>query len=257
MTALTHSFYLAQRLLRRLARQPWFVALTLVQPLIWLTLYGQLFKRVVELPGFDSNTYISFLAPGVVVMTALMSGGWNGMGTIADLDRGVMDRFLVSPVSRLALVGGPLLSLVVVTSIQSLILIGLAFALGARYAGGVAGIAVLLVSAVILSASFAALSNCLALLIRKPESVIAASNFVLLPLTFLSPVFMAKGLMPDWIAFVSRFNPVNWSVEAAREALGGHADWAFVFARMGLLVLFCAVCAWLASRAFRVYQRSA
>ena len=127
MEVIRHSLYLAQRGLRNLARQPWFVALTLVQPLIWLLLYGQLFKRVVELPGFDAGSYISFLAPGVVVMTALFGGGWNGMGMIADLDRGVMDRLLVSPVNRAALVLGRLISLVVVTVIQSTILLLLAF----------------------------------------------------------------------------------------------------------------------------------
>ena len=257
MDVLRHSLYIAQRGLRNLARQPWFVALTLVQPLIWLLLYGQLFKRVVELPGFEANSYISFLAPGVVAMTALFGGGWNGMGMIADLDRGVMDRLLVSPVNRVALITGRLLSLVVVTVIQSAILLVVAFALGARFPGGVVGIVVLVCCAVLLAAPFAALSNCVALLVRKQESVIAASNFILLPLTFLSPVFMAKTLMPDWIRTVAAFNPVNWSVEAARAALGTDTDWSFVLLRVVWLLAFCAFTAWLATRAFRVYQRSA
>jgi len=238
-------------------RQPWYVALTLVQPMVWLLLYGQLFKRVVELPGFDASSYITFLAPGVVVMTAMFSGGWNGMGTIVDIDRGVMDRLLVSPVNRVALVLGRLLSLVAVTMLQSLILLTVAFALGARFAGGVLGVLVLVVSAVLLAAPMAALSNCVALLVRKQESVIAASNFILLPMTFLSPVFMAKSLMPGWIRAVAEVNPVNWSVEAARQALGADPDWSAVLLRIALLLGFAAFAAWLATRAFGVYQRSA
>jgi ABC-2 type transport system permease protein len=213
--------------------------------------------HVVELPGFESGSYITFLAPGIVVMTALFSGGWNGMSLIADIDRGVMDRLLVSPVNRVALILGRLLALVVVCVIQSLILTTVGLALGARFAGGAVGVLVLILSAVLLAAPIAALSNCLALLVRRPESVIAASNFVLLPLTFLSPVFMAKGLMPGWIATVSRFNPVNWSVEAARSALGASPEWGAILVRIGLLLAFCAVAAWLASRTFRVYQRTA
>jgi ABC-2 type transport system permease protein len=109
----------------------------------------------------------------------------------------------------------------------------------------------------LLAAPFAALSNALALLVRKPESVIGASNFILMPLMFLSPILMAKNVMPDWIRSVSRFNPVNWSVEAAREALGEHTDWNFVLLRIGCLLAFAAISAALATRAFRAYQRSA
>jgi ABC-2 type transport system permease protein len=88
MNALYHSYLLALRHLRQLIRQPWWVAITLVQPIVWLLFYGQLFKRVVELPGFNSDSYITFVTPGVVVMSALFSGGWNGMGILFEIDLG-------------------------------------------------------------------------------------------------------------------------------------------------------------------------
>jgi ABC-2 type transport system permease protein len=75
---------------------------------------------------------------------------------------------------------------------------------------------VLLACGVLVAVPFGALSNAMALLIRRTESVIGASNFILLPMTFLSLVFMEPQLMPGWIRTVSRFNPVAWSVEAAR-----------------------------------------
>ena len=102
MTFITHSLFMAQRLLRNLLRQPWWVVISLVQPILWLLLYGQLFKRVVELPGFNADSYISFVTPGVVIMSALFAGGWNGMGVIMDMNQGVMDRLLVSPMNRAA-----------------------------------------------------------------------------------------------------------------------------------------------------------
>jgi ABC-2 type transport system permease protein len=144
-----------------------------------------------------------------------------------------------------------------VSVVQSLILIVLGYATGARFASGIVGVIVLLVCGMLLAAPFAALSNALALLIRKPESVIGASNFILMPLMFFSPVLMAKSVMPDWIRSVSRFNPVNWSVEAAREALGARTDWNFVVLRIGCLLVFAVISAALATRAFRAYQRSA
>jgi ABC-2 type transport system permease protein len=252
-----HSLFMAQRLLRNLLRQPWWIGISLVQPIVWLLLYGQLFKRVVELPGFNANSYISFVTPGVVIMSALFAGGWNGMGVLMDLNQGVMDRLLVSPIHRAAIITGRILSMAVVCVIQSLILIGLGFLTGARFAGGLVGVFVLLVCAMLLAAPFAALSNALALLVRRQESVIGASNFILMPLTFLSPVFMAKSVMPDWIRAVSRYNPVNWSVEAARSALSGTPDWPFVLIRLGCLLVFATLCAALATRAFRAYQRAA
>jgi len=253
---LTHLTFLTERHLRALLRQPMYIAFTVVQPVIWLVLYGQLFQKVVELPGFHAESYISFLTPGVIITTALFSGGWNGMGTIVEIDRGVMDRFLVSPVSRVALMGSRLVSLAAISVVQSLLLIGLGLLLGARFGGGVLGILMLLASGVLLAAPFGALSNALGLVVRKQESVIGAANFLLLPMTFLSPVYMAKNLMPGWIRTATMFNPVTWSVEAAREALQPQADWSAVAIRVGCLVVFAAGAAALATRAFRAYQRS-
>jgi ABC-2 type transport system permease protein len=257
MTLLRQSSFLMLRLLRILWRQPWFVALTLIQPIIWLVLYGQLFKRVVELPGFHSPSYIDFLTPGIVVMSALFSSGWTGMGVINDLDRGVMDRFLVSPVERPAIILSRLMNLSFITVVQSLILFSLGALLGARYPGGFLGLLVLLLAAILLGMPFGALSIAMGLTLRKEESVIGAVNFVLLPLTFTSPVFMANTLMPGWMRAVARFNPVNWSVEAGRGALQANLPALTIFSRLCFLAAFAAFTAWIAIRAFRSYQRSA
>lgn len=256
MTVVTHSWFMMLRHLRALVRQPWYIAFTLLQPIIWLLLYGQLFQKVVELPGFNAVSYIDFLTPGVVIMTALFSSGWTGMGLIREIDRGTLDRFLVSPLNRIALIGGRLGQLAFITIVQSVILLVLGLLLGARYAGGVGGIAVLLLCAILVAVPIGALSSALALAMRKEESVIGASNFILLPLTFLSPVFMASALMPGWMRIVARFNPVNWSVEAAREALQVQTNWSLVLSRCGFLIALAIVSMWLAIRAFRGYQRS-
>jgi ABC-2 type transport system permease protein len=256
MTFLSHSWYFAERELRNLARQPWWIAVSLAQPIIYLLLFAALFKRIVEIPGFGADSYLDFFTPGVVVMTALFSGGWGGMGIINDLDRGVMDRFLVSPARRGALIAGRLAQQTIVSLIQSLIIIVLGLILGASYPGGVVGILVLFVVAVLLGAGFGALSIALGLLLRREESVIAAVQFVLLPLTFLSSVFIAQNLAPGWIQTIARFNPVDWAAQAGRDVLGTDVDWGLVLSRTGFLALFALACAFLATRAFRAYQRS-
>ncbi|HEX5482854.1 MAG TPA: ABC transporter permease, partial [Terriglobia bacterium] len=218
MRTLSHSLYMTVRHFRALMRQPVYIAFTLVQPIIWLVLFGQLFKNIVLLPGFGASAYVDFLTPGVVIMTVLFGAGWSGMGVIRDLDHGVMDRFLVSPASRVALIAGRLIQLATVAVIQSVLIVVLGLIMGARFPGGIAGVILLIICAVLLAVPIGALSCAMALVARKEETVIAASNFILLPLTFLSSVFMAANLMPDWIQAVAHFNPVEWAVVAGRSA---------------------------------------
>ena len=255
-TALTHTWYMTVRHVRAIIRQPWYVALTLIQPIIWLLLFGALFKKIVEIPGFASTSYITFLTPGIVVMSAVFSGGWGGMGVIDDLNRGVMDRFLVAPVSRSSVLMGRVIQVGLAAVLQSLIMVGLALAVGAHFPGVVAGLLVLVVAAILLSMGFGSLSNGLALLLRREESVIAASNFILLPLTFLSSAFLQQDLAPHWIQDVAAYNPVNWAIEAGRGALGANVDWTMVLSHLGYLLAFMVACAWLSTRAFRSYRRS-
>jgi ABC-2 type transport system permease protein len=254
--ALADSWFMTVRHLRNLFRQPAWIAISLIQPVVWLLLYGALFRKIVEIPGFGADSYIDFLTPGIVVMTCLFSAGWSGMGLIDDLDRGVVDRFLVSPASRGSLIAGRLIQGAMVGVIQALIIIVLGLVVGAAYPGGIAGLTALTVCAVLLGTAIGALSNGVALLSRREETMIAVSNFVLLPLTFLSSVFMAQALMPQWMQDVAQYNPVNWAVQAGREALAANGDWSIVFSRMGYLVVFTVVCTWLATRAFRACQRS-
>ena len=254
--ALAHSRSMTIRHLRELWRQPWYVAITLVQPVVWLLLFGALFKRVVEIPGFGGGSYIDFLTPGIVVMTALFTAGWSGMTVIEDINRGVMDRFLVSPVARSSLIAGRLGQLAVTVVIQSLIVVGLGVAVGARFPGGAVGVAVLVASSVLLAWAVGALSIGLALVARQEETLIGAVQFVVLPATFLSAGLMKQELAPGWVQTVAGFNPVNWAIEAGREALGANVDWTLVTSRVGLLALCAALCGWVSTRAFRAYQRS-
>jgi ABC-2 type transport system permease protein len=254
--ALSHSWFMTVRWLRALWRQPIWIAVGLAQPVIWLVLFGQLFKSIVDLPGFGAQSYVDYLTPAVVIMGALFGGAWNGMAMIDDLKRGVLDRFLVSPASRFALVTGLIAQAAVIAIVQAVILVVLGLILGAQFPGGVPGVLVLLLCTALLTAAFGALSNALALVTRQEETMIAGVQFVSLPLVFLSSGFMSFQVAPGWISDVGAFNPVQWALLAGRGALGADPDWGVVLSRLGFLALFTAVCAWIATRAFRAYQRS-
>jgi ABC-2 type transport system permease protein len=256
MTLIRQTLYMTVRHLRELWRQPWFVGVTLVQPIIWLLLFGALFKKIVEIPGFHGHSYIAFLAPGVVVMTAMFNSAWSGLALIEDLQKGVTARFLVTPVRREALIGGRILKEAVVVVIQSVIIVALALIVGATFPGGIVGVVALFAFSALLGATFGALSNGFALIMRQEEALIGAVQFIVLPLTFLSATFLQRNLMPHWIQDVSNFNPVNWAVVAGRAATSSNVDWGYVAARAGFLVALLIACLAFATHAFKSYQRS-
>ena len=253
---LSHSLTMTDRDLRRLLRQPWWIVVTLIQPVIWLLLFGPLFKSVTNIPGFKSTSYIQFLAPGVVIMTAFFSGGWNGMATIDDLNRGVVDRLLVSPLRRSAFFIGHVLQTSVSIIIQAAIIVVMAYALGAHFANGALGLLVMFTAAILLGGSLNAVSNGLALIFRREETLIATLNVFMLPLTFLSTAFMQESLMPHWMRVAARFNPLNWAVVASRSAVNPGTDWSLVGTRLSLLAILLVVCLLFAMRTIRIYQKS-
>ena len=170
MTALAQTAYLTTRHVRFFLRQPWFIGIYLVQPVIWLLLFGALFKNVVEIPGFTIGaSYIDYLVPGVLVMTALFSCGWSGMSIIEDLDRSIMDRLLATPIHRSAIIVGLNLYELVSFAIQALIIGGLALVLGAHFPGGLLGYSVLTLCAMLVGAIVASFSDAMALLLRQRE----------------------------------------------------------------------------------------
>ena len=255
-TAVSQTWYMTQRQLMVFARQPAFAVITLIQPVIWLFLFGNLFKKVVELGGFGTTSYLDYLVPGVVVMSALSSNMWAGMGTLEEIQRGTLNRFLTTPVSRAALMNGNVVNNGLVTALQSAIIVLLGLLGGADYPGGIGGIAILIVASVLLGTIFGALSNALGMLVQQRESIIGINTFLLLPLTFLSSAFMAPSQMPSWMRHIADFNPLNWAMVAGRSAMSAHPDWGDVLTRGGALLGLAVTAVWLSIRTFRSYQRS-
>jgi ABC-2 type transport system permease protein len=246
---------LTGRYLRQLYRQPAVIAITLTQPVIWLLLFGALFKKVAELPGFGGGSYITYLTPGVVIMTALFSSSWTGMSFIEDMDTGVMDRFLTAPVPRGALIAASLAYQGITTIVQSAIIIAIGWGIGAGFPGGAAGVAALIGVSVLISLAMAGLSDGFALLVPQREALIGVSTMLVLPLTFLSGAFLSLRLVPGWIAGIARFNPVNWAASAGRVAVGGHPPWGTIGSYAGFLALALVATAAMSTWAFRAGEQ--
>lgn len=256
-TLIAHTGHLTARQIRAFIRVPAYLIMNLVQPIIWLLLFGQLFKAVVNIPGFSGgHSYLVFLTPGIVMMMALFGSSWAGTSYIQDMERGVMDRLLTSPTSRTGMILATMLYQAVLTIIQTLIVLGVAWLAGARFDGGVVGILVMLLAAVLLTFVFSAFSNAIALVTKQHTALIGISQILSFPLMFLSSAIMDTSLSPAWVRDIARYNPFEWAVQAGRGALQATPDWATIWANLGLLAALTVVMTWLATRAFTAYQRS-
>ena len=256
--AMAHTWFMVGRQARNLVREPIWIVLLLVQPMVWLLLYGQLFKRVTHLPGggFGTTSYITFLAPAIVVMNAFFGTTWSGMSMITDLDRDVIPRFLATPVSRIALVVSQVIRYAMTAVIQGTIILLVSLALGVRVHAGLIGWLVIVATAALLNAAFSGLSVGIALLVRREATMIALANFISLPLFFLSSTLISIKQIPDWMRLAAKFNPVNWGVVAAREVVLPGVDWGAVALHLGLLTALSVATAAFATWTFRAYQRT-
>lgn len=256
MTTLTHTWYLSGRRLHALLRQPAVVVMSLVQPAIWMFLFGQLFQKVVQIPGFGGGSYIDYLIPGVIAMNAMNANMFAGMGTLEEIERGTLNRFLVSPASRVALMNANVVEQALTTTVQSVLILALGWLGGAHYPGGLAGPVVVVAASILIGTVFGTLSNTAGMLLRQREAIIGIYIMFMLPLTFLSSAFMPTHLMPGWIQHIAAGNPLNWAVEAGRSALSTDPVWGEIAARCGGLLALAVACVAISVATFRSYQKS-
>lgn len=251
MKFLTDVFHLLGRQVRLTKRMPVMVAMSVVQPIFWMILFSQLFGKAIG--GMFGGNYTQFLAPGIAIMSAMFGSSFSGMGLLNDLDRGVVDRFLATPVARSALIVARVIHAGMLVTIQSTIILTVATVLGARPKAGALSFLAVLIAAALLGAGMGGISNCMAILTRRQEAMFAILNFMMMPMIYLSSMIMVKSMMPKWILNVSTYNPVDWAVTAARGGFEGK-DWPSVFEHTGFLLCFTAVFASLATLAFRRYR---
>lgn len=251
--ALVDLWFLFLHHLRAMVRMPVWVVIAIVQPMLWLLVFGQLFRMVATLPGFESTSYQHFLAPGLAVMSALMTAGYAGMSLLRDLQGGLLDRLLATPVSRSAILGARVLLVAVTVTLQSVLILALSALVGVAPPGGIPGCGGVLLASALLGAAVGAASNALALRVHEHQVLVATINFIMLPMVFLSSLMMSAELMPEWIRRVAALNPLNWGVVVARQGFEGGALGEVSF-EIGLLAALGALTWIVALRAFAGYR---
>jgi ABC-2 type transport system permease protein len=251
------TWYLTGRKLRALARQPLVLAMGVIQPVIWLFLFGAMFHKIIDIPGFTyQGSYLAYLIPGIVAMNAMSGNMWAGMAMIEEIDRGTLNRFLVTPASRLAIMNASVVEQAVSTTIQTLIIVLLGYAGGARYPGGVVGVVILVVASIEVGVLWGALSNVTGMLVRVREAIIGVYTFFMLPLMFLSSAFMQPSFLPGWMQAIASRNPLNWEVQIGRSALSAAPDWSAIAVRAGGLLALAVLAVAISVTTFRNYAKN-
>ncbi|SCY22219.1 ABC transporter permease [Alkaliphilus peptidifermentans] len=253
---LNDTWYMALRRIRPTFRQPMTIVMSMVQPIIWLLLFGNLFKGIVEVPGFSTDSYVEYILPGMIVMNTLFIGIYTGMGTLNDINSGVMERFLIVPINKIIIILSELVQLIILLLAQFIIIILLAIIMGAKFSLNFYSIIIFLTIPILLGLAVSALSISLALITRKHEAMITALQFFTLPLMFLSSAFMPRELMPAWIRTISIINPIDWAILGAREVLSSQIYWMDVITNGTLVLLFGVICILISLRSFKTFQRS-
>jgi ABC-2 type transport system permease protein len=200
-------------------RNPFVLVVSLVQPVIFLVLFTQVFGGVVEgtLRGpAGAINYETYLAPAIAVQVAIAAAVTSGIGLVNDIENGMFEKVLVSPMNRTAVFLGKTLAEVTRIAAQIGIILVLSVALGAEIATGIPGALGIVAVGVLFSLSFAAFSNSLAVLTRDQESTIIGANLLQFPLLFLSSAFIPLEALPGWIQTFAAVNPVTYAVDAAR-----------------------------------------
>lgn len=216
MTLLSDTRYIFIRYLKKLVRNPILLFFSLVQPIIFLLLFTQLFERFANVPGFPAESYLIFATPGILLQNAFGSALQSGNSIVADMDSGYLQKMLVTPVSRYAILLGRLTSDAFRVLIQSTIIMSLALLLGATPVTGVIGGLIMLVTIAFFGLAWSGISLAIGLKTRSSETVFAFGGFLTFPLLFMSTALTPLDFMPDWIQIVSRFNPISYTVDAVR-----------------------------------------
>ena len=200
-------------------RNPFVLVVSLVQPIIFLVLFTEVFGNVAGAAvnrGIPGISYETFLVPAIAIQVALAAAVTSGIGLVNDIENGMFEKVLVSPMNRTAVFLGKTGAELVRILLQIGIILGLGVLLGAEIATGLVGVVGIALVGVFFSLWFIALSNAIAVITRDQESTIIGANLLQFPLLFVSSAFLPLEALPGWIQTVARFNPITYGVDAAR-----------------------------------------
>ncbi len=246
----TQTYAVAAAEVEKLYHDPLELLTRAVQPVLWLMLFGEVMARVRGVAPGDIP-YLDFLAAGILAQSALFVAIFYGISAIWERDLGVLQRYLVSPAPRSALVLGKALSAGVRALSQALIVYVLALFLGVGINLNPLNILGVAAAIVLGSALFSTLSLIIACIVKTRERFMGIGQVLTMPIFFASNAIYPLSLMPDWLRAVSHLNPLTYEVDLLRSLMltKGTSDYGFLL-DFGVLLAVTAVLTGIAARMY-------
>jgi ABC-2 type transport system permease protein len=201
-------------------RNPAWVAIGVLQPVLYLVLFAPLLKSIASVQGFPPGGAYNVFVPGLLIQLGMFGAAGVGFSLIAELRAGVVERFRVTPVSRLALLLGRAFRDILMLLMQATILIvlSLPFGLSIHFTG----VLVVLGLVGLLGLLMASISYACALWLKSEDSFAPLIFTATLPLLLLSGVLLPLTLAPGWLRNIAAANPLSYAVDAARAVFNDH-----------------------------------
>lgn len=250
---MTDSWWVCWRELKHFVGQRVRIIMTLVQPVIWLSLMGNMFEKMALIPGFPAPRYLDYMAPGIITMVTLFGGMFGGMTIIWDRRLGYLHKLMAAPISRASIVIGKMMAIAFQVAFQATIIFTLALLMGVGFRAGLFGAAPLVLLASLLSLTFAGISISLSAVITSHEGLMAVVNFLTMPLMFTSNAMMPLEMMPAWLRSLARWNPLSYAINPMRSLF--LAGWDVPALARGIIVLAVAAVV-MGIAAWRLFERS-
>ncbi len=227
------------------------VLIRLIQPAIWIVVIGHTFagtRPLIQSVGFE-GTYLEFMAPGVIILTAIFTSIFGGVNTLWDRRYGFMNKALTSPISRSSIALGKMLAISLISALQAALIIGIAIIIGVSFPNYLV-IAPIMALVILFSLGFSGISVIVAATAKSQETFWGVINFLGMPLFMLSPALFPLELLPDWLATVAKFNPVTYTVLLVRGLMTGVTEGVSTAVSLGIIGAFVVVMLGLASYVF-------
>jgi ABC-2 type transport system permease protein len=248
MRTFRDTWLIYQRSLTLSLRNPVWVIFGIIQPILYLLLFGPLLNNIAKVPGFPPGGAFNVFVPGMLVLTALFGSGYVGFGLCDEMREGVVERMRVTPMSRVAMLLGRSLRDVTLLLAQALILVVLAVPFGLEINFG--GVAVAFAMLALIGLMMSPVSYTLALVFKSEDSLAPITNGVAVPLMLLSGMMLPMSLAPDWLQTIAKFNPLYHAVAAIRALFNAkYGDSEIVFG-VALLAILAALTISLGARTF-------
>jgi ABC-2 type transport system permease protein len=238
---------LYKRKLMETLRNPVYIAMSMLTPILYLVLFSPLLNKIGSAVGTQS--VLDLFVPGLIVIVAFFNGLFVGYGIIDEIRNGVIERFRAAPTSRFAILAGPVLrdmtNVLVIVALFTLVSVPFGFHLH------IVGWLITLLLICMLIITTASFGYGLGLILKEEDKLSPIVQGVNLPVLLLSGVLLPMELAPTWLQVIAHFNPVFYCVEAARLLCAGtifdaRVGYAFLF----MVPLTVLVVAW-ATRAVR------